>query len=338
MVPLTATLDPWLCMLANFLLRCSLKAPARQQLQYFPLKTARLYSGIPARSYSAQVDKTGRITKGVGGIYTVFADGIYYKCTPRGVFRNTGETPLVGDLVRIAVTSEEKKEASLHTILPRKNCLTRPPAANIGQVIITVCEKNPLFNQGLLDRFLLLAADADLDILICVNKSSKEQELFEPYKLAGYDLVFTDALSGFGLPQLKRHMAGNLNLFAGASGVGKSSLINAINPGLNLETGVLSKKTSRGKHTTRHTEIFPLGQGEEDGFCFDTPGFTSLDFSHIKKDNLSQLFREFLPYNHVCKFTNCKHIKEIGCAVKAQVGKTIHSLRYESYVKIFESL
>ena len=284
------------------------------------------------------MDKVGRITKGVGGVYSVFADSHYYKCTPRGVFRNTGETPLVGDLVKIAVMDEEKKEASLHTILPRKNSLARPPAANIEQVIITVSQKNPAFNPGLLDRFLLLAADADVDVLICVNKSSGESGLFEPYRLAGYDLVFTDALNGYGLQVLRKFMKGKLNLFAGASGVGKSSLINAINPGLDLETGVLSKKNLRGKHTTRHTEIFPLGKASEDGFCFDTPGFTALDFSHIKKENLGFLFREFLPYNHVCKFTNCKHIKEIGCAVKAQVGKTIHGLRYESYVKIYESL
>ena len=284
------------------------------------------------------MNKTGRITKGVGGIYTVLADNLYYKCTPRGVFRNTGETPLIGDMVIISVADEDKKEASLHTILPRKNRLVRPPASNIEQVIITVCEKNPAFNQGLLDRFLMLATDAEVDILICVNKSSGESGLFAPYKLAGYDLVFTDALNGFGLPLLKSHMKGKLNLFAGASGVGKSSLINAINPLLCLETGQLSKKVSRGRHTTRHTEIFPLGPGEGDGFCFDTPGFSTLDFSHIKKENLGLLFTEFLPYNHVCKFTNCAHIKENGCAVKEQVGKKIHKLRYESYVKIFESL
>ena len=285
-----------------------------------------------------QVDKNGRVTKGVGGIYIVYADNLYYRCTPRGVFRNTGETPLVGDLVKITVTCEEKKEASLHTILPRKNCLSRPPAANIEQVVITVSEKNPAFNPGLLDRYLMLAADAEIDILICVNKSDGEMGPFAPYKIAGYDMIFTDALNGFGLPLLKEKMKGKLNLFAGPSGVGKSSLINALNPKLGLQTGNLSKKTSRGKHTTRHTEIFPLGNCTEDGFCFDTPGFTSLDFSHIKKENLGLLFKEFLPYCTVCKFTNCTHIKEIGCAIKAQVGKAIHRLRYESYVKIYESL
>ena len=269
----------------------------------------------------------------------VLAGNLLYRCTPRGVFRNTGETPLVGDLGIITVTNEEKKEASLHTILPRKNSLVRPPAANIEQVIITVSKKNPTFNPGLLDRFLLLAEDACDDIVICMNKSNGgEQELLEPYRVAGYELVYTDALNGFGLEHLKKHMKGKLNLFGGASGVGKSSLINAINPGLCLQTGDLSKKTSRGKHTTRHTEIFPLGREPEDGFCFDTPGFTALDFSHIKKENLGFLFKEFLPLTHLCKFANCMHIKEIGCAVKAKVGKAIHNLRYESYVKIFESM
>ena len=273
----------------------------------------------------------------------VLADSLHYRCTPRGVFRNTGETPLVGDLVEITVLNEEKMEASLHTILPRKNSLTRPPAANIDQIVVTVSVKNPAFNPGQLDRYLILAFDADIEVLICVNKSSGESSLFEPYKLAGFNMVYTDALNGFGLTALKEHMKGKLNLFAGPSGVGKSSLINAINPKLGLETGILSKKTSRGKHTTRHTEIFPIYECEYEtpllhGFCFDTPGFSALDFSHIKKENLGALFKEFLPYNHLCKFTNCKHIKEIDCAVKEQIGKTIHKLRYESYVKIYESL
>ena len=301
------------------------------------------------------MNKTGRIIKGVGGIYTVFAENRLYQCIPRGLFRNTGETPLVGDYVAITVMNGEKSEASLHTIFPRKNSLVRPLAANIDQVIVTVSTKEPAFNAGLLDRFLVLISDADIETVICVNKSAQEghktanrlqsaqpayiyNSLFEPYVTAGYTVVFTDALSGFGLHELKNQMKGKLNLFAGPSGVGKSSLINALNPALSLETGVLSKKTSRGKHTTRHTEIFPLGSTAGDGYCFDTPGFTALDFSKISKEKLGYLFREFLPFISNCKYANCWHVKEENCAVKDQIGTKIHKLRYESYVKILEGL
>ena len=278
--------------------------------------------------------KSGRITKGVGGICTVFAGGDYYRCVPRGLFRNTGETPLVGDLVEFSVTDEEKKEGTLHTIKPRANRLARPPAANVDQAIITVCEKEPELNPGLLDRFLVLAADAGVDALICANKSAGLSAAFEPYVAAGYGVNFTDALSGYGMEGLRGVMAGKTSLFAGPSGVGKSTLINALNPSLGLETGGLSRKTARGRHTTRHTEIFPLGARPDDGFCFDTPGFTSLDFSHIKKDGLAPLFREFLPFIGLCRFANCSHTKEADCAVKASVGRAVHPARYESYLKM----
>jgi len=131
-------------------------------------------------------------------------------------------------------------------------------------------------------------------------------------------------------------MAGKVNLFAGPSGVGKSSLINALLPGIEVETGELSAKLGRGKHTTRHTEIFPLGENPQDGYCFDTPGFTSLDISHIQKNELAHLFREFRPFANECKFKNCLHIRENDCAVKEQVGKAIHPARYENYVKLSE--
>ena len=279
--------------------------------------------------------KNGRITKGVGGLYTVYSEGEYYRCKARGVFRNIGETPLVGVNVSIAVLDETKKEASIRIILPRKTKLTRPPAANVEQVIITACLYEPPFNQGLLDRYLVLSQDCGVDVLVVINKSEGYSEIFEPYKLAGYGMVFTDALNGFGIPELRNHMKGRLSLFAGPSGVGKSSLINALIPKLDIETGTLSKKTVRGKHTTRHTEIFPLGASSGDGFCFDTPGFSSLDFSHIKKERLAGLYKEFIPHIGKCRFANCCHIKELGCAIKEEVGKTVHPLRYESYVRIF---
>ncbi|MCL1842963.1 MAG: ribosome small subunit-dependent GTPase A [Defluviitaleaceae bacterium] len=284
---------------------------------------------------------TGFITKGVGGSYTVLTNGYnmnehYYTCTARGVFRNRNTTPLVGDNVEIAISDPIKKIASIQKILPRKNQLRRPPAANISQVIITAATTQPDFNPGLLDRFLLLVEYEEIPILICVNKIDLSPHTeFEPYLDAGYDMVFTNATGTEGLDELRKKMAGEINLFAGPSGVGKSSLINALMPGIDLETGDLSAKLGRGKHTTRHTEIFPLGNLPSDGFCFDTPGFTSIDIEHIQKNELAYLFREFRPFINACKFNNCSHIKEIDCAVKEQIGSAIHPARYESYVSLF---
>jgi ribosome biogenesis GTPase len=292
----------------------------------------------------------GIITKGVGGAYTVNANGEIYTCTARGVFRNRKLTPLVGDRVEISITDTQKKIATLHTIKPRLNELRRPPAANITQVIITVATTQPTFNAGLLDRFLLLVGYEKIPMVICVNKmdlSSREIPLFEKsgaktltfedYEKAGYSVVYASATEGDGLEDLRKIMAGKINLFAGPSGVGKSSLINALLPEIKLKTGELSGKIGRGKHTTRHTEIFALGDGDENGFCFDTPGFTSLDIEHIPKGELAGLFREFAPFAGDCKFKNCMHVKEKDCGVKAQIGQKIHPARFENYVKFLEA-
>lgn len=286
------------------------------------------------------MDKDGIIIKGVGGAYTVLADSIQYVCNPRGVFRNRNTTPLVGDAAIITVTDEAKKIGTLHTINPRKNELRRPPVANIDQVIITVATAQPAFNAGLLDRFLVLVAYEDIPVLICVNKldiaTAKSDESFAPYIQAGYPLVYTSVVENRGLNDLRAHMAGKINVFAGPSGVGKSSLINALSPKLDLETGELSAKLGRGKHTTRHSEIFPLTDDPSGGYCVDTPGFTSLDTSMIPKHVLGMLFMEFEPFIPECRFNNCLHLREKDCAVKEQVGKAIHPLRYESYVKLLE--
>ncbi|MCL2286972.1 MAG: ribosome small subunit-dependent GTPase A [Firmicutes bacterium] len=287
------------------------------------------------------MDKDGVIIKGVGGAYTVLADGIQYVCNPRGVFRNRNTTPLVGDAAIISVTDEVKQIGTLHTIRPRKNELRRPPVANIDQVIITVATAQPAFNAGLLDRFLVLVAYEGIPVLICVNKldiaAVKTDESFAPYIQAGYPLVYTSVVQSQGLSDLRAHMAGKINVFAGPSGVGKSSLINALSPKLNLETGELSTKLGRGKHTTRHTEIFPLTDDPSGGYCVDTPGFSSLDTSMIPKNELGALFIEFEQFTPECRFNNCLHLREKDCAVKEQAGKAIHILRYESYVKLLEN-
>ncbi|MCL2840992.1 MAG: ribosome small subunit-dependent GTPase A [Defluviitaleaceae bacterium] len=284
------------------------------------------------------MERDGLIIKGVGGAYTVQSEKGIYICTARGVFRKRETTPLVGDKVVITVTDETKKIATLHTIKPRENELRRPPAANIEQVVITVATAQPAFHSGLLDRFLLLVENEDIPLIICVNKVDLlDNKGFEPYIAAGYTLVYTCALTGQGLDNLRGEMAGKLNLLAGPSGVGKSSIINALAPHLKLETGVLSTKLDRGKHTTRHTEIFPLGDSPEDGYCFDTSGFTSLDITHIQKNELAPLFREFRPFIQDCKFKNCLHHHETNCAVKENVGQSIHPARYEGYLKLLMS-
>jgi len=278
----------------------------------------------------------GLIIKGVAGTYTVLTDAGAIICKPRGVFRNRNATPLVGDDAVIDIA--EDGTGVLHTLKPRKNALRRPPVANIDQVIITVATAQPAFNAGLLDRFLVLAEYEAIPAVICVNKTdlanTKHDDIFAPYDLAGYPVVYTSTVDVMGLKHLRDAMAGKLNVFAGPSGVGKSSLINALSPGLALETGDLSVKLGRGKHTTRHSEIFALGHSPSDGYCVDTPGFTSLDTAHISKAELSRLFREFLPFLGQCQFGNCLHDKEKQCAIKDEVGYKIHPARYDSYLKL----
>lgn len=287
----------------------------------------------------------GIITKGVGGAYAVMTTDsvsppLFFICKARGLFRDKKITPLIGDKVKVLVGDFEKQIGTVQEILPRENELQRPPAANIEQVIVTVATSQPPLNTGFLDRLLLLIEREEIPILVCVNKIGLSDSVSNTnrmvYEQAGYEIVCTDALSGVGIDELREKMAGKVNLFAGASGVGKSSLINALMPGSNLETGAVSTKIGRGKHTTRHTELFPIidWSVREGGFCFDTPGFTSLETAHIQKNELAPLFREFRPFLDKCKFKNCLHVKEISCAVKDAVGGGIHPARYESYVKL----
>ncbi|MCL2361925.1 MAG: ribosome small subunit-dependent GTPase A [Defluviitaleaceae bacterium] len=271
------------------------------------------------------MNKEGLITKGVGGEYTVVCDDGVYICTARGVFRNRQITPFVGDNCII-----DTNKNAIQSIKPRKNILRRPPVANIDQVIVTMAAAEPEFSAGLLDRFLVIAAYENVDAVICINKYDlhKGPDIYTHYGKAGYPLVFVSAATGLDLDKLAAIMSGKLNVFAGPSGVGKSSLINALLPGANMETGDISQRLRRGKHTTRHAEILALGAG----YLVDTPGFSSLEVEGIPAEDIGGCFPEFEPFFGMCKYNNCLHDKETDCAVKEQVGIAIHPKRYESYL------
>jgi len=293
--------------------------------------------------FSILMTKPGLITKGVGGLYTVLTDDGPYACYARGLFRKGKKgrdrtaTPLVGDRVTVLIDSEADRTGTVHTLQPRTNELIRPAVANIDRVIVTVAAAQPAFHPGLLDRFLVLAARAGVQAVVCVSKwdlaLGDGREAFQPYRMAGYEVVFTSVVRENGLDSLREIMAGKISVFAGPSGVGKSSLINALLPGVGLEVGEISSKLKRGKHTTRAAEILPLGDAPAAGYVVDTPGFSSLETGDIPARDLAGYFQEFVPFLGGCKFNDCLHARhDLHCAVKAQVGTAIHPARYESYL------
>lgn len=280
-------------------------------------------------------DISGLIIKGVGGAYTVSTPKGSYVCTARGVFRNRNITPLVGDRVTVTVTDAAEHIGTLREIHPRANELLRPRAANMDQVVITVAAAQPAFSAGLLDRYLLLAEHARIAVVICFNKAElctpAVADMADPYERAGYPVLWASSVTGEGMAALLDRIQGKVTVFAGPSGVGKSSLINRLVPEADCETGTLSAKIERGRHTTRHTEFLPITPS---GYIVDTPGFTSLELPAVPLEQLAALFREFAPFLGSCRFSNCLHDKEVGCTVKAQVGQAIHPQRYDSYLNI----
>jgi ribosome biogenesis GTPase len=281
-------------------------------------------------------DIDGVIIKGVGGAYFVATGEGTFTCTARGIFRNRKVTPMVGDKVTIEITSRAEAEATLHTIKPRVNELPRPRVANVDLAVITMAAADPEFNAGLLDKFLLLAEHCRVAAAVCVNKrdlvpAEKLNELTAPYLMAGYNVFGVSAEGGYGLDELKEYMTGKTSVFAGPSGVGKSSLINLVTRHGKREVGALSEKIKRGKHTTRHTELLPVAPS---GFCVDTPGFTSLDLSRVTAAELAGLFIEFKPFLGRCRFSDCRHDSEADCVVKEVVGTSIHQRRYERYLTL----
>lgn len=284
----------------------------------------------------------GKIMKGIAGFYYVHVEehGVY-ECKAKGIFRKEGIKPLVGDDVELDVLDEAERLGNIRKILPRKSALVRPAVANVDQALIlfAIVKPNPNFN--LLDRFLIRMEQQKLPTIICFNKediaSPEEKEaLRSAYETCGYRVLFISALENRGLDQVRELLAGKTTTLAGPSGVGKSSLINQLSPETHMETGEISEKIKRGRHTTRHSEIIALGNGT---YIVDTPGFTSLDMPEITKEELSGYYPEFREYEPFCKFRGCAHISEPSCKVKEAVeeGK-ISPVRYENYKILYREL
>lgn len=282
----------------------------------------------------------GRIIKGVGGIYYVSVDTTVYECSARGRFRKAKITPTVGDFVEFTVLDEQNKKGALDVIKERKNSLIRPRVTNIDTAVITFAATSPDINMDLLDRFLILAEVRNIpNIVICINKSDlvddkARSDFAEIYK-GIYNLCFVSALDRRGIDTLRETIEG-VTVFAGPSGVGKSSLINALVPHSNRQTGEISRKIERGKHTTRQVEL--LTTDIEGVYIVDSPGFTSLSLEFLEDKELQNYFREFKPYLGKCRFADCVHISEPDCAVKEHIGKDISRERYDRFVNLYNEL
>jgi len=284
----------------------------------------------------------GKIIKGIAGFYYVFVPGKgIYECKAKGIFRKDNIKPLVGDNVDIDVLDENDMEGNITAIEERENELIRPTVANIHQALVIFAVNKPAPNYNLLDRFLVSMEMQDVPSVICFNKkdiaSDEEMEfLRRAYGRSGYRLIFTSAKTGEGMDELMDVLSGKTSAVAGPSGVGKSSIINFLSPEAGAETGEVSRKIARGRHTTRHSEIITVN---DNTFIMDTPGFSSLYVDIEEKEDLKEYFPEFLPLSDKCRFNGCVHINEPDCAVKeALEAGEISELRYKSYTEIFEEI
>ncbi len=280
----------------------------------------------------------GRIVKGIGGLYTVDTAAGRFACNVRGIFRKKNFTPLVGDYVFLDEIDYTKFTATISKFEERKTELIRPRVANVDQAIIVFAAESPTINFDLLERLIILTEEQKLDVVICINKVDLVDNYLvieEFYEEIGYKVVSLSATNKFGIEKLREILSGKVSVFAGPSGVGKSSIVNNFLEFGKMETGELSTKIERGKHTTRHAELIEIF---EDTYIVDSPGFTSLSLSHIMPQTLDRLFREFQPHLGRCRFSDCRHINEPDCAIKEQVGINISVERYERYVSIYEDL
>ncbi len=284
----------------------------------------------------------GKIIKGIAGFYYIYAENDeVYECKAKGIFRKDNRKPLVGDNVEIEVLDEQEKEGSVTAILPRKNSLIRPAVANVDQAFVIFAMENPKPNFMLLDRFLIMMEKENVPAVICFNKKdlATEEELeflYETYKSCGYQVILSSTFNGEGLEEIREILKGKTTVVAGPSGVGKSSITNALQENVQMETGEISKKLKRGKHTTRHSQVIPVGK---DTYLMDTPGFSSLYLTDIEEQELKDYFPEFREYEDQCRFQGCRHIHEPGCAVKEALNNhKISSLRYEDYLGLHEEI
>ena len=280
----------------------------------------------------------GVIIKGIGGFYYIRTEsGKLIESKAKGIFRKWKITPLVGDTVDISYDGEGEN-GSVSKIYDRSNELVRPAVANVTQLVLVCAAASPAPSFSVIDKMLVAAEIRQIPALVCINKCDLDdaEKIYEVYRLAGYPALITNALTGEGVSELLEYLKDHITVFAGSSGVGKSSLLNAISSDFALETGHVSRKIERGRHTTRHSELMVLDNG---GFVIDTPGFGSFETERMKKEELQYYFREFVPFLEQCRFRGCYHYNEPDCAVRqaVQAGKIPQS-RYDSYREMFETV
>lgn len=279
----------------------------------------------------------GKILKGIGGFYYISTEDKIIECKARGNFRYKGLKPMVGDNVEIKI---ENGKGRIEKIEERHSELIRPTVANVTLAFVVFAIKNPDLNFDLLNRFLVLCESNNIKAIVCLNKvdlvDEEERNLLkEKINEIGYDVLFINAKASIGIESLKERIKGNVTVLCGPSGAGKSTLINKLTNKEHMETGSVSEKLGRGKHTTRHSELIEV----ENGYIVDTPGFSTLDITFIEKEDLKNYFPDFEEYNNSCKFRGCMHYKEPGCSVKEAVeeGK-INKFRYEFYIRTLEEI
>ena len=278
----------------------------------------------------------GRIIRSLSGFYDVETDSGLVTCRARGILRKEGNSPLTGDMVEITV---ERGKGMVEKILPRKNRFIRPAVANIDALVVFAANVNPVTEPYLIDRVAAIAGDQNVPVILCVNKCDLDPavDLVRIYEHAGFTVICTSAETGDGVETLKQQISGKLVAFTGNSGVGKSSILNRLCPQLNLATGEVSEKLGRGRHTTRHVELYRL---EQDTYVADTPGFSSFDTDQMEvilKENLQYAFPDFGRYIGQCRFDDCSHRKEPDCAVRrAWESGQNEKTRYDSYLRLYE--